>query len=564
MFETIIFFLTFYLLLISVIGYGLMFQNLCFAKINDMNDQKVIFTGFYGIFIITFISLITSLLVAHNFIHNILLHFIGILFFIFLNAKNKKNFLKIIFIISFFVISALLISKTHDDFSYYHLPFTKYLTEHKVIFGLGNLGHGYNFVSSLFFLNSTFYLPLIEFFTFHFTLIFFLIFFNFFLFKEILFEKNHEITKFLYLFAFAFFNLSFNRLAEFGTDKAGQILIVILIIKIFQHVCFDNDKFRVNNIIFLIPLLGLCISFKTYFLPYILFGLTILILDSKKTRNIKLIIYSKSFAFFFLFLVTYFAHHFISTGCLISPLSFTCFGDNFNWAGKNDYFKELSFFLEQWAKGGATPNFRVENPTEYVENLNWVSNWYSEYFFRKGLDQLGILISVFLIIFIFFKKLKYSNKKFVENNKILFFYSIIIIIFLIWFFKHPSLRYGGYSICFLLLSIPTALIFFKFDNKNFFKNKFKFIVVITVIIFNFKNIDRIDKELNRLDLYKFNNFPYFTIFEKKFIYEKYSSGLVIYKTNSHCWDTPTPCVANLNSKFKVEKKNGYYFISNNY
>jgi len=80
----------------------------------------------------------------------------------------------------------------------------------------------------------------------------------------------------------------------------------------------------------------------------------------------------------------------------------------------------------------------------------------------------------------------------------------------------------------------------------------------------FKNIDRIDKELNRLDLYKFNNFPYFTIFEKKFIYEKYSSGLVIYKTNSHCWDTPTPCVANLNSKFKVEKKNGYYFISNNY
>ena len=187
MFETIIFFLTFYLLLISVIGYGLMFQNLCFAKINDMNDQKVIFTGFYGIFIITFISLITSLLVAHNFIHNILLHFIGILFFIFLNVKNKKNFLKIIFIISFFVISALLISKTHDDFSYYHLPFTKYLTEHKVIFGLGNLGHGYNFVSSLFFLNSTFYLPLIEFFTFHFTLIFFLIFFNFFFFKEIFF-----------------------------------------------------------------------------------------------------------------------------------------------------------------------------------------------------------------------------------------------------------------------------------------------------------------------------------------------------------------------------------------
>ena len=219
--NIIIFFLSFYILLISVIGYGILFQNLCFGSIKDMNDEKVIYTGFYGLFLLTFISLITSLFLSHNFIHNILLHLIGILLFIFLRVKNKKNYLKIILFISLILFSALLISKTHDDFSYYHLTFTKYLTEQKVIFGMGILGHGYKLISSLFFLNSTFYLPFIEYFSFHFTLLFFLIFFNFFLLKEIISKNTHEVIKFLYLFAFTFFNLSFTRIAEFGTDKAG-------------------------------------------------------------------------------------------------------------------------------------------------------------------------------------------------------------------------------------------------------------------------------------------------------------------------------------------------------
>ena len=104
------------------------------------------------------------------------------------------------------------------------------------------INYGYNLLSSLFFLNSTFYLPYIEYYSFHFSLLFFLIFFNYFIYKEVLISKNKNIIKFLYLFAFVFFNLSFNRIAEYGTDKAGQILIVLLIIKLFDHVCFDKEK----------------------------------------------------------------------------------------------------------------------------------------------------------------------------------------------------------------------------------------------------------------------------------------------------------------------------------
>ena len=37
-------------------------------------------------------------------------------------------------------------------------------------------------------------------------------------------------------------------------------------------------------------------------------------------------------------------------------------------------------------------------------------------------------------------------------------------------------------------------------------------------------------------------------------------NLTIYKTNGHCWGTPTPCTGSLKSKINVKKKNGYYFL----
>mgnify|MGYP001281456145 FL=1 len=187
MINLIIFTISFYLLLLSVIGYGILFQNLCLQKLDSLNNSKSIYLGFYGLFFITLISLITSLFIPHNFFHNILIHGLGIILLIFIKVRDKKNYLKFISLISVLLFSALLISKGHDDLSYYHLPFTKYLTEQKIIFGMGHLNHGYNLLSSLFFLNSTFYLPLIEYYSFHFSALFFLIFFNFFILKEIFF-----------------------------------------------------------------------------------------------------------------------------------------------------------------------------------------------------------------------------------------------------------------------------------------------------------------------------------------------------------------------------------------
>ena len=564
MLNILIFFLFFYLLLISVIGYGFLFQNIFLKKIKNLDDQKIIYTGFYGLFSLTFISIFSSLFFSHNFTHNLLLHFFGILSFLRIQIENKKEFLKNIFYISIFTILAILISKTHDDFSYYHLPFTKYLTEHKVIFGMGNLLHGYKLLSSLFFLNSTFYLPYIKYFSFHFSALYFLIFFNFFSFKEIFSRNSNEILKYLWLFALIFFNLSFNRIAEYGTDKVGQLLIVLLVIKTLQITCFEKRETSLQNILLIIPLIAFCMTLKTYFLPYILIGLTIFFFNSKILKTLKFIFFSKSFLIFASTLFIYFAHHFISTGCLISPISFTCFGDYLNWALDKDHYQRLANWLEQWSKAGAGPNFRVENPLTYIQNFNWVSRWFEYYFMEKVKDQLLILITTFLVTFLIFKKFNIKSETSNISKEFLFFYLIIMVIFFIWFTNHPQLRYGGYSILFLIISIPLALLFDKFESKKFFTKKFKFIVIIIIIIFNLKNIDRINNEIQRTDHYKFDNFPFFSIIEKEFVSETTSSGLIIYKTQGHCWNTPSPCVQSMEKlKLNSIKKNGYFFIYSN-
>ena len=57
----------------------------------------------------------------------------------------------------------ILVAKNHDDFPYYHFPYTYYLTQDNLHIGIGQFGHGFRTPSSIFYLNSLFYLPLIKF-----------------------------------------------------------------------------------------------------------------------------------------------------------------------------------------------------------------------------------------------------------------------------------------------------------------------------------------------------------------------------------------------------------------
>ena len=66
-----------------------------------------------------------------------------------------------------------------------------------------------------------------------------------------------------------------------------------------------------------------------------------------------------------------------------------------------------------------------------------------------------------------------------------------------WFYNHPALRYGGYCIIALLIFIPICL---KLDisnvNYKYYIKSVIILLILTALVFNIRNINRIVKEIN--------------------------------------------------------------------
>ena len=182
---TLIIITSYYLsILISIIGFGYFSARI--LNINIFSKDLMLF-GFLGIIILTFLSYFTNLFVAHNFIHNIFLLLVGLIFFLYGCVKkdiDKISSYKII-LLATVLLSLSLLSKTHDDFGWYHLPYTLNLSENKLQFGLGHFNHGFRTPSSLFYLNSLFYLPVIKFYSFNFGQLYIFLFSLIFFYKKI-------------------------------------------------------------------------------------------------------------------------------------------------------------------------------------------------------------------------------------------------------------------------------------------------------------------------------------------------------------------------------------------
>ena len=202
------------------------------------------------------------------------------------------------------------------------------------------------------------------------------------------------------LFLFIFVNIFFYRIGEHGTDRSAQILICILVVLILEYFYFLN--FKKIDLMLIYILLGLIISLKAFYILYliILLPLFIFILEIKKNffLSLQYFIKNKNFIIFLLMLFFVIGTYFINTGCLIYPLSITCF-DNFSWALPASEAQRMNNWYELWSKAGANPNFRVSNPEEYITNFNWVSNWIDSYFFNKVSDFIFGLLFTILIFF---------------------------------------------------------------------------------------------------------------------------------------------------------------------
>ena len=506
-------FIIFYITIIfSVIGYGSIFRKI----IGHKNNFNIGYSGIYGIFFITFIAYFQNYFFPISTLTNLLIHSIGVIFFWYYYKKNyyfPNNELILLFIIVFFTLFFILSAKPHDDFEYYHFPYINLLNNESLLFGIGNFNHGFRTPSSIFYFSSTFYLPIIKYEIVHIGAAFFLIFANLILLEKLIINKKN-FSKFVLIFnllAFSMINIFFYRMGEHGTDRSAQILILLFIIELL--IILNYKKINLENISFSIVLIALAASLKAIYLVYLVFFIIFVYYTSNKLNFILKIIKSKIFLFVSIFLIFILSIYFINTGCLIYPLSFTC-NNNFSWSIPVNQVKEMNQWYQLWSKAGASPDFSVSNPEEYINNFNWVLHWFNNYFFNKVSDYiLGLLFLLFIVLTIFYK----SN-----NNKLILpkywpVYLTIIILFFEWFTNHPALRYGGYHLIALIFFIPFSIYLSNktFDNKKLYGRILLVIILVSVVSIS-RNIHRISKEYKQ---YNYNLF-FYPSYDKRF--ENYS------------------------------------------
>ncbi len=506
--ELIKFIFLYSLLIISVIGYGLIFSKKITSYNNfDKQDISLGYIGLFGIFFLIFISYLTNLIIAHNSIHNIIIILLGVLIFINFNLKKKiiNRYFLLSYTISFF---SIFYFKNHDDFSYYHLSFINNITENKIEFGIHNFDIAFNHVSSLFHFHSLFKTPLTKDFFYQIGQLSTVVFVNTILFENIFNKKNKDklnLNFFLSIFFLIFINIFFYRLAEHGTDRSAQILfflIFTLSISIFLKKKLDKSIFEKLIIIF-----TLVISLKSFYVLYLVLFFLIYFKFFKIFEFLKFIKIFPIVYLCFFTLILMLIYNVASSGCFLYPVAFTC-PDTFFWGyGKKNVHDAMQWY-EIWSKAGASPSYRVVNFSEYLSNFNWVSNWIDNYFFNKMFDfLLGLLFAIFFVLSIFkIKTLSFSNFK-----NLIFFNIILLVLIFEWFTNHPSLRYGGYVLIFLILVLPVSILL---ENQKYnFKEKsksIKILVLIIICIFASRNVSRLIDEHNIYN-YNFLKKPFYNL-----------------------------------------------------
>ena len=502
--NIIIIYFSYIFLSFSVIGYGNLFSNLIFKK--KLNYG---FLGLLGIFILILYSYLSHFFYPHNALHNLIFMFLGFVSFFF---NTKKNFFEILLTLLIFSILfiSIIIFKTHDDFPYYHFGYSHYLTQSSLTIGIGMFNHGFRTPSAIFYLNSLFYLPLIKYYFFHLPAILILGYANIVFIcnlKKNFKKSNINFVSYFILLSILFINIFFYRIAEHGTDRSAQILLLVVVAELLAFILIGEIKNEKLSKIFL--LIALIISFKAFYVLYVVLLIPVIIILKKKLEIKEfslLLLKNRGLQLSLLMLVLILLTNFFNTGCLIYPVNQICFS-NLDWSIPNSEIIRMKEWYQQWSKAGAGPDFRVDNPEIYIQSFNWVGHWIDEYFFNKVSDFLLGIITLMLIVGLTFHTKKKITSRI--NNNILLLLLFLVMLFFEWFYNHPSLRYGGYTLIASIFFIIASIKFKSFViDKNKIKKKFIYLVAFSFLIFFCRNAVRINNEILQYNFNPLKNFSF--------------------------------------------------------
>lgn len=544
MLEIFLFFLTTLFFIYSISGIGKIFTHNFESSFLTNVFFGFIFLGIYSTFLHFFFKI------------NLFNSFIPFLFGIMIQFYPKKIHLKSIFnknfslrlVVILLLIPIFLSQKYHEDFGYYHLPYSLSFIEEKIIFGFANINYAYIYnsiwlnISSLFFLKNQNF----NFLTFHSFILY--IAFVLFLFEEIFYNKKNSLSKIFSIFILFYFLVKFTRISEFGVDLPAaifSILSILFFIKFYEN---NNLKKKFSYFFFNFSFSIFAVLIKLSVLPILLLTFYLFLKNYKK----KISFFVKSnFLLINILVILYFFQQFIYTGCFAFPSNLTCL--NVSWL--NESFLNYKNNLELINKSYSTAS-NVYSPEDYLKNFTWFSYWFKRNF-NEILEHLIAMILPFML-FISLNKKSEKNLNFgFGHYKIFYIFCLINLFF--WLKFSPVYRFSIH----LFLLISFLLIFNFFYQKNISKKIFV-IFTFVIILFNFgKNLNRINnKEQVFLGIEKINNNFKLINSNKNLKIKIFSPDI---KNNTHngwqgrlCWDIPFICSYN---QVELQRKFNYLIIS---
>ena len=507
-----------YLLLLVILGYSFVLKRITFNS-NDLIIENI--DILYGLALLIFISLFFNFF--YPLIHLKLITIIfGFLIFIYAAYKKifKLNFL-LYFIIIFFITYIAYYSNMNIDSPMYHLQVIKWLSFHKISFGLSNLEIRLGFNSSWHSLVALLDLSIYKFSAKYYISALIL--------SSLIYETVRRKSKLNYSDIFLYLTISFlifysflhpfgngvilNHLGNPERDIIGMLFFFLIIF--FFLKTLENPENNKNFINLLILSLFLCITTRLMMSPMVILLLIILLKDKKyEIINFTTIL-------LFIASILWVLRSFFLSGCLFFPFYQTCFKTG--WAVN---IKEVQFFVEEAMRISRTLPTRngVGDPNFSLHGYDWIPQWINDYFFSAALLQIGSIIIIttcfILLIISFFKKYKVKNT--INRYDLSIFICVIIIIFF-WFISAPETRYALGP----LISLPCffiILLFKKLNLKEFFLDKntklsvimgtlFFLLISKNISYFQFSDLYKDDKIIHNYShiekIGKFNDVNYF-------------------------------------------------------
>ena len=570
-------------IIFTVISSGLI-SNKYFFRFNINENFSEL--GILGIITLSTISFLLHFLTPLN---TLISNFIYIfpLILIFTEKFSRKKIIelsKYCLIFSIIIVVYLSYSNFYrPDAGWYHLPFSRLVSDFKIIAGTASLHPMFGTTAILQYLSSVFHNSVLGIngilFVNPIILVLFLVFF----FNNFVKESQPILKFFSLVILFSIF-IEMNRNSELGNDAPGYLFYFYLIYAFMRSnlvAGYKNESFKFLSLISVF-----CFFIKSLYIFALAIPLFIFIKERLFLR-INNYFHTASFV-----LIAWLFKNLIMTGCLIYPLNFTC-SDKLSWYSSDSKFeisaKNTSQFSELHSKGW--PDFSEEkqyylnyddqlsDKNDFLKNFNWFDEYLNQgriYNITKKIDYLIPVLILFLLIS-FLKLRKNLRKNFFKINRGLskinysfLFYSSFAFTIIV-FLKLPDARYFfGY----LLVSIFLIIIYFIDTKFLLLKKKItntsNIFLIILFSVFLLKNsVKIISHSENTSPLPNLHSNKTIFDFRKKTtddnnIFNIYYTDNVYSKFASEklCSYHKSPCIQNRSilDQFNVKKVNGYLIL----